>query len=128
MLLSILSSFGLKKRQIKKYSCDISYKAQIGKNISFPHPIGIVIGEGSVIEDNVMIWQNVTIGSHGKKDKEMTYPVIRSGVKLYSGCQLLGSIEIGRNAKVGAGSIVLIDVPEDRVAVGVPAQVLNVNN
>ncbi|WP_133063441.1 hypothetical protein [Flavobacterium aurantiibacter] len=62
----------LKRRQIRRYSCDIAYSAKIGKNISFPHPIGIVIGTNTEIGDYVMIWQHVTFGSKGAESK--VYP------------------------------------------------------
>lgn len=112
----------LKKKQIKRYSCDISYEAKIGRNIKFPHPIGIVIGVGSVIEDNVMIWQNVTLGSKGADTK--AYPHIKSNVKLFSSSQIIGGITIGENSKVGAFSLVLKDVPDNSTAVGIPAKTI----
>jgi len=111
----------LKKRQLVRYGCDISYQAVIGKNISFPHPTGIVVGVGSVIEDNVMIWQNVTLGSIGSETK--FYPRIKSNVKVYSGAQILGSVIIGENSRIGAFSLVLKDVPDNATAVGIPAQI-----
>lgn len=112
----------LKKRQIKRYSCDISYHSKIGVGIKFPHPIGIVIGVGAVIKNNVMIWQNVTLGSSGKS--ELSYPTIENNVKLYSCCQVLGSVTIGKNAKVGASSVVLSDIPENKTAVGIPSKII----
>lgn len=112
----------LKKRQIRKYASDISYQAVIGKNVSFPHPIGIVIGVGVVIQDNVGIWQHVTLGSVGKGS--MIYPVINKGAKLFANCQVIGNVTIGANAKIGASSLVLNDVPEDKTAVGIPAKII----
>jgi serine O-acetyltransferase len=111
----------LKRRQLVSYGCDISYQASIGKNISFPHPIGIVVGVGSVIEDNVMIWQNVTLGSKGSETK--VYPYIKSNVKIFSGAQILGSVTVGENSRIGAFSLVLKDVPANSTAVGIPAQI-----
>lgn len=112
----------LKKRQLTKYACDISYDAVIGKKISFPHPTGIVIGVGSVVEDNVMIWQNVTLGSKGAVEK--AYPHIKKNVKIYSAAQIIGGITIGENAKIGAFSLVLKDVPDNSTAVGIPAKTI----
>jgi serine O-acetyltransferase len=112
----------LKKRQINRYACDISYQAQIGRRIKFPHPIGIVIGVGSVIENDVMIWQNVTLGSKGNMDK--CYPHISNGVKLFSSSQVLGGIIIGENAIIGASSIVLNNIPANKTAVGIPAKII----
>ncbi|AXG73158.1 hypothetical protein DVK85_02520 [Flavobacterium arcticum] len=111
----------LKRRQLVRYGCDISYQAVIGKNVSFPHPIGIVIGVGSVIEDNVMIWQNVTLGSKGAETK--AYPHIKSNVKIFSAAQILGSVIVGENSRIGAFSLVLKNVPDNSTAVGIPAQI-----
>lgn len=112
----------LKKRQIKKYGCDISYQCNIGINIKFPHPLGIVIGNGAIIKNNVMIWQNVTLGSIGNENK--SYPTIENNVKLYANSQILGNITVSENAKVGASSVLLTDLPENKTAVGIPAKIL----
>lgn len=58
--------------------------------MKLPHPIGIVIGDGVIIKDNVMVFQQVTFGSHGRKEKEMRYPIIESGVKIYAGAKIIG--------------------------------------
>ncbi|HIB38450.1 serine acetyltransferase [Mesonia sp.] len=110
----------LKKKQLKNFGCDISYTAEIGKNISFPHPIGIVIGNNVKIKDNVKIWQNVTIGSKGKLQKE--YPVINSNVKIFTSAQVIGNIYIGDNTIIGASSLVITDLPSNSIAYGVPAK------
>lgn len=114
----------LKKRMINRYSCDISYQATIGRRIRFPHPIGIVIGVGSQVKDDVMIWQHVTLGSSGKSNA-LTYPTIYSKVKLYSGAQIIGKLSVGENSVVGASSLVIKDIPDNVVAAGVPAKILN---
>ncbi|SMC69833.1 serine O-acetyltransferase [Moheibacter sediminis] len=113
-----------KTRMIIKRNCDFSYNANIGKNFKMPHPIGIVIGDGVIIKDNVMIFQQVTIGSHGKKDEEMKYPVIESGVKIYAGAKIIGGIRIGENAIIGANAVVNIDVPSNTTAVGIPCKII----
>ncbi len=113
-----------KTKLITKRNCDISNNAVIGKNLSLPHPIGIVIGNGVVIKDNVMIFQQVTLGSHGKKNGEMKYPVIESGVKIYSGAKVIGGVRIGQNATIGANTLVNIDIPENAVAVGIPCKIV----
>ncbi|MDB9526436.1 hypothetical protein PN498_10590 [Oscillatoria sp. CS-180] len=103
-----------------RYGCYLSFKGSIGKRLYLPHPAGIVIGDGVVIEDDVSIWQNVTLGSHGKPRARQEYPYICSGVKIFAGAVLLGNIKVGENAIVGANAVVLSDVPANTVAVGVP--------
>jgi len=110
---------------IVKRHCDFSYKAKIGKNLRLPHPFGIVIGDGAVIKDNVTIFQQVTLGSHGKKDQEMKYPVIETGAKIYAGAKIIGGVTVGRDAIVGANSVVNIDVPPGATAVGIPCRIIN---
>lgn len=109
---------------ITKRNCDISYNAIIGRNVRMPHPIGIVIGDGVVIKDNVMIFQQVTFGSHGRKGREMNYPTIEKGVKIYAGAKIVGGITIGENAIIGANAVVNIDVPANTVAVGIPCKII----
>lgn len=112
----------LRYKQTTKRSCDLSYKAIIGKSISFPHPLSIVIGDGVIIGNQVKIWQGVTIGSHGKKDENLKYPTIESKVRIYSGATIIGNINIGMGATVGANSVVNKDVPEYKIAKGIPAK------
>ncbi len=103
----------------KDYSCYISSYAKIG-NVTFPHPTGIVIGAGSVIENNVTLYQQVTIGAKGG-GKGSEYPSLRENVIVYSGAKVLGGITIGRNSIVGANAVVLKNVPDNHIAVGIPA-------
>lgn len=117
-----------KTRMLVKRNCDFSYNAIIGKNFRMPHPIGIVIGEGVVIKDNVMVFQHVTFGSHGRKNEEMQYPTIESGVKIYAGAKIIGGVTIGENAIIGANSVVNINVPANATAVGIPCKILKRND
>jgi serine O-acetyltransferase len=103
-----------------RYGCYISEKAIIHPSLKLKHPVGVVIGEGVEIEENVLIWQNVTLGSHGKTGLPQTYPYIESGVKIFAGAVVLGGVRVGKNAIIGANCVVLDDVPENGVAVGVP--------
>ena len=105
-------------------SCDISPLAVIEKGVSFPHPTGIVVGDGVVIRKGTKIWQQVTIGSHGKSGENMQYPVIGSNVRIYAKASVLGSVNVEDSAIIGAHSLVLCDVPTGRTAAGVPARVL----
>ena len=93
----------------------------MGNGIMFDHATGIVIGETTVIEDNVSILQQVTLGGTGNEQGNR-HPKIRSGVLISAGARVLGNIEIGEGAKVGAGSVVLYNVPPHTTVVGVPAR------
>lgn len=118
-----LVSVYYRNRQLKNRSCQISYKSVIGEGVVFPHPIGIVIGEGVRIGKGVKIWQQVTIGSHGKNNKCLAYPIIGDNVKIFSGAKIFGDIKIGNDSVIGANAVVINDVPENSVAVGVPAKI-----
>ena len=87
------------------------------------HATGIVIGETSVIGDNVSIMQSVTLGGTGKETKDR-HPKIAAGVLIGAGSKILGNINVGEGAKVGAGSVVLDDVPAHSMVTGVPAVVI----
>ncbi len=102
------------------FDVDIHPAAQLGKGLMLDHATGIVIGETTVVEDNVSIMQSVTLGGTGK-DCGDRHPKIRQGVLISSGAKILGNIEIGEGAKVGAGSVVLKSVKPHTTVVGVPA-------
>lgn len=103
--------------------CQLSPFARIGRGVRFPHPLGIVVGEHVVIEDDVTVFQQVTLGSHGRPGAEPAYPVVRRGAVLYAGSKVIGDVTIGRGARVGANAVVLHDVPDGASAVGVPARI-----
>ncbi|PCK09455.1 MAG: serine O-acetyltransferase [Alteromonadaceae bacterium] len=105
------------------FSVDIHPAAQLGKGIMLDHGTGIVIGETTVIEDDVSIMQAVTLGGTGKAGGDR-HPKIRKGSLVSAGAKILGNIEVGVGAKVGAGSVVLIDVPPHTTVVGVPAKIV----
>ena len=102
---------------------DVHPAAQLGSGIMMDHATGIVIGETAVVEDDVSIMHAVTLGGSGK-DGGDRHPKIRSGVLLSAGCKIIGNIEVGAGAKVGAGSVVLEDVPPHVTVAGVPARVV----
>jgi serine O-acetyltransferase len=108
------------------FAVDIHPAARIGKGIMFDHATGIVIGETAVVEDNVSIMQSVTLGGTGKEHGDR-HPKVRSGVLISAGAKVLGNIEIGECAKVGAGSVVLKDVAPRTTVAGVPAKEVSVN-
>lgn len=87
------------------------------------HATGIVVGETAVIEDDVSILQSVTPGGTGKTSGDR-HPKIREGVMIGAGAKILGNIEVGRGAKIGAGSVVLQPVPPHTTAAGVPARIV----
>lgn len=101
----------------KKYGCIISPKADIGENLKLPHPIGVVIGSGAKIGNNVTIYQNVTIGwKYGDIEQ---CPEIGDNVIIYCNSTLVGDIKIGENTTVGCNSVVLKSVENNSRCVGV---------
>ena len=102
------------------FSVDVHPAAQIGRGIMFDHATSIIIGETAVVEDDVSILQNVTLGGTGKEHGDR-HPKIREGVMIGAGAKVLGNIEVGRGAKIGAGSVVLQPVPPHTTVAGVPA-------
>jgi serine O-acetyltransferase len=105
------------------FGVDIHPAARVGRGVMIDHGTGVVIGETSVIEDDVSMLQGVTLGGTGKEQGDR-HPKIRRGVMLGAGAKVLGNIEIGAYSRVGAGSVVLKDVPERCTAAGVPAKVV----
>ena len=102
---------------------DIHPAARIGRGIMLDHATGVVVGETAVIDDDVSILHSVTLGGTGKEVGDR-HPKIRRGVLLAAGCKIIGNIEVGEGAKVGAGSVVLHDVPPHVTVAGVPAVVV----
>ena len=100
---------------------DIHPASRIGQGIMLDHGTGIVIGETAVVEDDVSILQAVTLGGTGKECGDR-HPKVRRGVMIGAGAKILGNIEIGEGAKVGAGSIVLKPVAPHTTVVGNPAR------
>ncbi len=97
--------------------------AQIGQGLFIDHGAGVVIGETTIIGDNVTLYQGVTLGGTGK-EKGKRHPTIGNNVVISAGAKVLGSITIGDNVKIGAGSVVLKDVPPNCTVVGVPGRVV----
>lgn len=113
----------LQNRGSELFAVDVHPAATIGKGIMLDHATGVVIGETAVIEDNVSLLQGVTLGGTGKECGDR-HPKIRQGVLIGAGAKVLGNIEIGIGAKIGAGSVVLDSVPEHTTVAGVPAKVV----
>ena len=108
------------------FAVDIHPAARIGCGILLDHATSFVVGETAIIEDNVSILHEVTLGGTGKQTGDR-HPIVRSGVLLGAGAKILGRVEIGEGAKVGAGSVVLNDVSPHTTVAGVPAQVVGVS-
>ncbi|MDG6881873.1 Serine acetyltransferase [Phocoenobacter uteri] len=106
------------------FDVDIHPAANIGSGIMLDHATGIVVGETSVIENDVSILQGVTLGGTGKETGDR-HPKVREGVMIGAGAKILGNIEIGKYAKIGANSVVLRAVPENTTVAGVPAKVIS---
>ena len=102
---------------------DIHPAATIGQRVFIDHGTGVVIGETSIIEDDVLIYQGVTLGGVSL-DSGKRHPTIRCGAVLGAGAKILGNIEIGEYAKVGANSVVVKEVPKNATAIGIPAHVI----
>lgn len=105
------------------FAVDIHPAAQIGCGILLDHATSVVIGETSIVEDNVSILHEVTLGGTGKVSGDR-HPIVRSGVLIGAGAKILGRVEIGECAKIGAGSVVLDDVAPHKTVAGVPAVLL----
>tara|TARA_Y100000590_G_scaffold333055_1_gene378773 strand:+ start:288 stop:875 length:588 start_codon:yes stop_codon:yes gene_type:complete len=110
---------------------EIHPAATIGKNFFIDHGMGVVIGETSIIENNVTLYHSVTLGGISpsiKSDEQRglkRHPTLKSNVVIGSGAQVLGPITVGENAKVGANAVVTHDVPPNAVMVGIPAKNIN---
>lgn len=113
----------LQGRASEVFAVDIHPAAIVGGGVFIDHGTGVVIGETAVVGDNVSILQGVTLGGTGKETGDR-HPKIGRGVLLSAGAKVLGNIRIGEGAKVGAGSVVLDDVPPHKTVVGVPARVV----
>lgn len=117
-----LSHF-LQNRVSEVYAVDIHPAVPVGRGVFIDHGTGVVVGETAVIGDDVSILQNVTLGGTGKEHGDR-HPKVRNGVLLSAGAKVLGNIEIGARAKVGAGSVVLKSVPPCATVAGVPARIV----
>ncbi len=110
-------------RMTTKFGVDIHPAARMGQGIMLDHATGLVIGETAVVGNNVSILQSVTLGGTGK-DEGDRHPKICDGVLISAGAKILGNICVGEGAKVGAGSVVLEDVPPHTTVAGVPAKIV----
>jgi serine O-acetyltransferase len=97
--------------------------AQIGRRLFIDHGLGVVIGETAIVGDDVTLYQGVTLGGTGK-DRGKRHPTIEDGVVIGGGAKILGNITVGKNCRIGAGSVVLRSIPADSTVVGVPGHII----
>jgi serine O-acetyltransferase len=116
-------AYYLQSRSSAVFQTDINPAVSIGRGIFLDHATGLVVGETAVIEDDVSILQEVTLGGTGKEAGDR-HPKIRHGVLIGAGAKILGNIEIGHCARIAAGSVVLKSVPHNTTVAGVPAKVI----
>jgi serine O-acetyltransferase len=115
----------LQSRSSSVLQCDIHPAAKIGRGIFLDHATGLVVGETAVVEDDVSILHDVTLGGTGKEHEDR-HPKIRYGVMIGAGAKILGNIEVGHCARIAAGSVVVKPVPNNVTVAGVPARVVGV--
>lgn len=113
----------ISQRCSRKTGVEIHPAAQIGKGFFIDHGTGVVIGETTIIGDNVTLYQGVTLGGTGKETGKR-HPTLGSNIMVGSGAKILGSVTIGDNCRIAAGAVVLSDIPANSTAVGVPARVV----
>lgn len=97
--------------------------AKIGRRLFIDHGLGVVIGETAIVGDDVTLYQGVTLGGTGKEHGKR-HPTIEDNVVIGGGAKVLGNITVGRNCRIGAGSVVLRNVPEHSTVVGVPGHII----
>ncbi len=115
------------QRGARRTGIEIHPGAQIGRGFFIDHGNGVIIGETTIIGDNVTLYQGVTLGGTGKEQGKR-HPTIGNNVMISTGAKILGSFTIGDNSKIGAGSVVLKEVPPGSTVVGVPGRVVKRNN
>lgn len=113
----------LQSRSSAVFQTDIHPAARIGKGVFLDHATGLVVGSTAVIEDEVSMLQDVTLGGTGKETGDR-HPKIRHGVLIGAGAKILGNIEVGHCARIAAGSVVLHPVPNNKTVAGVPARIV----
>ncbi len=115
------------QRTVRKTGIEIHPGATIGKGLFIDHGHGVVIGETAIVGDNVTLYQGVTLGGTGKEHGKR-HPTVGNNVMISAGAKILGSFTIGENSKIGAGSVVLSEVPPNSTVVGVPGRVVKRDN
>ena len=117
----------ISQRAARKTGIEIHPGATIGKGLLIDHGSGVIIGETTIIGDNVTLYQGVTLGGTGKEQGKR-HPTLEDNVMVSAGAKILGSFTIGENSKIGAGSVVLEEVPPNCTVVGVPGRIVRMGN
>ena len=115
------------QRAARKTGIEIHPGAQIGDGLFIDHGLGVIIGETTIIGNNVTLYQGVTLGGTGKEHGKR-HPTIQDNVMISAGAKVLGSFTVGENSKIGAGSVVLEEVPPNCTVVGVPGRIVKRDN
>ena len=117
----------ISQRAVRKTGIEIHPGATIGKGLFIDHGSGVIIGETAELGDNVTLYQGVTLGGTGKEQGKR-HPTLKDNVMVSAGAKVLGSFTIGENSKIGAGSVVLKEVPPNCTVVGVPGRVVKMGD
>ena len=115
------------QRAVRRTGIEIHPGAVIGEGLFIDHGTGVIIGETTIIGNNVTLYQGVTLGGTGKEHGKR-HPTIQDNVMISAGAKVLGSFTVGENSKIGAGSVVLAEVPPNCTVVGVPGRIVKRDN
>ena len=117
----------MSQRAVRKTGIEIHPGATIGKGLFIDHGSGVIIGETAELGDNVTLYQGVTLGGTGKEQGKR-HPTLKDNVMVSAGAKVLGSFTIGENSKIGAGAVVLKEVPPNCTVVGVPGRIVKMDD
>lgn len=117
----------ISQRAVRKTGIEIHPGATIGKGLFIDHGSGVIIGETAVLGENVTLYQGVTLGGTGKEHGKR-HPTPEDNVMVSAGAKVIGSFTVGRNSKIGAGSVVIEEVPPNCTVVGVPGRIVRKND
>lgn len=117
----------ISQRAVRRTGIEIHPGAVIGEGLFIDHGTGVIIGETTIIGNNVTLYQGVTLGGTGKEHGKR-HPTIQDNVMISAGAKVLGSFTVGENSKIGAGSVVLAEVPPNCTVVGVPGRIVKRDN
>lgn len=117
----------ISQRAVRKTGIEIHPGATIGEGLFIDHGTGVIIGETAIIGNNVTLYQGVTLGGTGKEHGKR-HPTLQDNVMVSAGAKVLGSFTVGENSKIGAGAVVLEEVPPNCTVVGVPGRIVKRDN